>query len=257
MDGDFAENHLIPALSAAALYGRGVFTTVSIVAGEPFLWQKHWRRLNANAGTVGMDVAGVVEPDVHDWLGKLINENHVDDGVARITFFDARPTEMWPYAAAKRLSVLITTRHRRSIPERLGLTVSPYRVNSASPLAGVKSCNYLENIIAREEVRSRGFDEGVRLNERGEVAGGTMSNIFWLKDGVLLTPPLSTGCLPGTTRDYILEKLDCRERVTEVDELKTADAVFLTSAGLGVVQVIRFDDITYATTSHPVLSALK
>lgn len=257
LDGAFAENPVIPALSATALYGRGVFTTVSISGGEPFLWDKHWRRLNANAVAVGMDVAGVVEPDVYSWLGKLIDENHVAEGVARITLFDASPTAMWSYAGDKRVSVLISTRDRRPIPERLGLTLSPYRVNSASPLAGVKSCNYLENIIAGEDARGRGFDEAVRPNERGEVAGGTMSNIFWMKDGMLHTPPLTTGCLPGTTREYILEKLECRESVIAIDELRIAEAIFLTSAGLGVVQVRRFDDITYETTSHPIVSILK
>ncbi|HVF29940.1 MAG TPA: aminotransferase class IV, partial [Pyrinomonadaceae bacterium] len=106
-------------------------------------------------------------------------------------------------------------------------------------------CNYLEKILARSEARNRGFDECVQLNERGEITSGAMANLFWLKDERLFTPSRKTGCVPGITRLMILEtlKLDdarCVEVETGIGELDSADEIYVTSAGLGIVQVAEF-----------------
>ena len=89
--------------------------------------------------------------------------------------------------------------------------------------------------------RSRGFDEAIRLNEQGIVASACLANVFWMKDGKLYTPGLSTGCLAGTTREFILVNLDCEEVEAEIEELDGVQAIFLSSAGLGVVKVADFD----------------
>jgi branched-subunit amino acid aminotransferase/4-amino-4-deoxychorismate lyase len=143
---------------------------------------------------------------------------------------------------------------RRSAANPFKLTISPYPVNSLSPLAGVKSCNYLEQILVIDEAKGLGFDEGVRLNERGEIASATMANVFWLKDDVLFTPSLKTGCLPGTTREFVLENLKCREVEADLEALQNADAVFLTSAGLGVVRVAVFDERSLPDVNHPIVN---
>ena len=89
--------------------------------------------------------------------------------------------------------------------EGLAVTLSPYRLNTLSPLAGVKSVNYLEHVIGWEEAHARDFHEAIVLNERGEVASATMANIFWVKHGTVHTPALATGALAGTTRARIIE----------------------------------------------------
>ena len=110
-----------------------------------------------------------------------------------------------------------------------------------SPLAGVKSCNYLENLLAFDDARKRGFDEALRLNERGEIASACMANIFWLLDGRLYTPSLATGCLRGTTREFIMENLECHETEASLEILNEADAIFLTSAGIGIAEISELD----------------
>ena len=107
-----------------------------------------------------------------------------------------------------------------------------------------------------EEAKARGFDEAVRLNERGFVASGCMANVFWSKDGRLFTPSLKTGCLPGTTREYILENLDCQEVEAGIEELDTAEQIFLTSAGLGVVSAAEFNGRKLAVQNHSVIDLL-
>jgi branched-subunit amino acid aminotransferase/4-amino-4-deoxychorismate lyase len=128
----------------------------------------------------------------------------------------------------------------------LALTVSPYRVNTLSPLAGIKSVNYLEHILPKEEARARDFDEAVMLNERGEVVSATVANIFWVTDGTVHTPTLSTGALAGTTRARVIElagelSLPLVEGVYDLSDLGDADEIFLTSAGQGVGIVTTFD----------------
>jgi branched-subunit amino acid aminotransferase/4-amino-4-deoxychorismate lyase len=130
--------------------------------------------------------------------------------------------------------------------------MSSYLVNSLSPLAGIKSCNYLEKILANDEARQRGFEECVQLNERGEVTSASMANIFWLKDGRLFTPAIKTGCLGGTTREFVLENIECDEVEVPIERLHNADEIFLTSAGIGIVQIQEFDGRLLNGDPHPI-----
>ncbi len=78
--------------------------------------------------------------------------------------------------------------------------------------------------------------------------------IFWLEGDMLFTPSLKTGCLPGTTREHILENIECREVEAGIEELDSADAIFLTSAGLGIVDTGRFESKEMAASRHDILS---
>ncbi len=232
-----AADALFPAISSAVLYGRGIFTTVAIRDAEPFLWDKHQRRLSDHAKKIGLDLTDFDETEVKNALFEIIEKNKFTDGRARLTFFDEGAGEIWKFDETKKTGLLITTADFRVLPPKLRLTVSPYSINSRSPLAGVKSCNYLEQTLALDESKSRGFDEAVRLNERGEITSACLANIFWLKDEKLFTPALETGCLQGTTREYLMENADVIETCARLEKLYSADAIFLTSAGLGIVQV--------------------
>lgn len=244
----------INALSSAALYGKGVFTTIAIRQGEPFLWEKHWRRLTANAAKLSIDLSAHNESKTLASLMQTIGT--VLECRARVTFFDESSSPIWPSSGEAKTSLQIIIGERRSVPEQVRLTVSPYRINSTSPLAGVKSCNYLEHLAAFENAMSHGFDEAVRMNENGHIASACMANIFWLKAGRLYTPSLSTGCLPGTMREYILENLECEEAESEIDALDGAEQIFLTSAGIGVVAVAEINGRELAFNDHRILNLL-
>lgn len=222
------------AVSAAALFGRGVFTTIAIKNKEPFLWEKHWRRLKDNAGKIGVDLSEFSESRVKNALAELLEKNKAENARARITFFDESADRIWQFETNRKTSLLITTADARQTPEDLLLTVSPFLVNSTSPLAGVKSCNYLENLLALEEAGRRGFDETVRLNEKGEIVSAAMANLFWIKDKKIYTPALETGCLAGTTREFLAENFAVLEVAAGLDEIVRAEEIFLTSAGIGI-----------------------
>ncbi len=236
------------------LCGKGVFTTAAVIAGEIFLWDKHWRRLVANAGTAGIDVSGWDERTVLAQLRKRLAGNEIENGRARITFFDRSPSPIWSADGANETGISIMTGGLRPITPKFKITVSPFRVNSASPLAGVKSCNYLENILSIDEARARGFDEAIRLNERGHVTSGCMSNIFWSEGETLFTPSLKSGCLPGTTREFVLERVKCQEVEAGLDAITEAEAIFVTSAGVGIVQAAEFNGKGLNGNPHEIVS---
>jgi branched-chain amino acid aminotransferase len=242
----------ITAVSRAAIYGGGVFTTIAIFAGKPFLWEEHWRRLESNATKMSLDLSSVTEAGLAGSVERLIQANGVASGRARVTLFDESASDIWPYRSTRKTTVLITTGDLRTLPTEFRLTLSRYRVNSTSPLAGIKSCNYLERLIARDEAKRRGFDDCYQLNEKGEVTSGSSANIFWVKDGQLYTPSLETGCLPGTTRGFVIQNSDCIETVAGVDDLRTADEIFLTSSGIGVFQIARLEGRRLTRSPHPI-----
>src|SRR5688572_17494231 len=243
------------AIGSAAFYGKGVFTTAAIVEGQVFLWEKHWRRLEENAVRLGIGLDGINKENVEAELDTMIRQNRRSNGRARITLFDESAAGPWR-STTTGTSVLIVTSELRPRPLVLRLTVSPYLCNSTSPLAGVKSCNYLERLLAAEEAKKRDFDEAICVNERAEVVSACVANVFWLRGGKLFTPSLKTGCLPGTTREYVLENLQCEEVESGLDELNNADAIFLTSAGIGVAAVGEFDEIELRALEHPISDLL-
>lgn len=257
-DGNFIDGNdaKIAALSTAALFGRGVFTTIAIYDGQAFLFDKHLRRLGSNADSVGLRFYEKELDLLEQKLNELIRLNSIFKGRARVTLFDVTPSRMWADKSEERVASFIVTADVRKVPADLSLTVSPHKVNTTSPLAGVKSCNYLENLMAKDEAKERGFDEAIRVNERGEVASACMANVFWLKDDQLFTPSLATGCLQGTMREFVLEKLECREVTAGVGDLLAADSIFLSSAGIGIRQVKKLDEREFADSTHPVLKLL-
>lgn len=241
----------IPAVSSAALYGRGIFTTIAIYDGKPFVWHSHERRLRDNAAQVGLDISELSFEVLRNQLFELITVNKIDNGRSRITFFESGSSEIWQFSEERKTEILITTAARREMPEAgLNLTVSPFRVNSASPLAGVKSCNYLEKLITLENARAQGFGEALCANERGEIVSAVMANIFWIKGDRIYTPPSETGALAGTTRELVIDlarmnNFEVVETIDDTENLQNADEIFLTSTGLGVCSVQSLEGKNY------------
>lgn len=230
----------MPAVSSAALYGRGVFSTIAIYGGKPFLWNLHEKRLKEHAAKISLDASEINFASLQNSLLEIAAANKIETGRARITLFDANASSIWQFQSERKTAILITTAKPRNYAENeLNLTVSPFCVNSNSPLAGVKSCNYLENLLTLETTKMHGFDEALRLNERGEIVSAVMANIFWIKNEMIFTPSLQTGALAGTTREFVIglarkSNLEILETNNSIADLQMADEIFLTSAGKGI-----------------------
>jgi len=131
-------------------------------------------------------------------------------------------------------------------PESAAVVTVPWPRNERSPLAGVKSTSYAENVLALARAHEHGAGEALMPDTQGRLCEGTGSNVFAVIDGALLTPTLATGCLPGITRELVLEWSDAREVDIPVESLSSATEVFITSSTRDVQPVHRVDGLAYA-----------
>jgi branched-chain amino acid aminotransferase len=224
---------------AGLICGWGLFTTVRIVRGEAFAYERHWRRLEKDATLtrLPMPYSGA---RVRVMLQEVIRANEVKEGCARIylvwnTVGGWRSDEKMP-----EVDLVITSADLPHYPEITRLTVREHGRHAAAPLAGVKTISWLNSVWAVAEAHREGFDEVVLLNERGEVSECTAANIFAVKGGKVITPPLSSGCLEGVTRGVLMEvageaNTTIVEQTMRVEDLYSADEVFVTSTNRNVI----------------------
>lgn len=215
------------------LSGWGIFTTVRLYQGRPFAFERHWNRLSRDACRIELPF-DFESAAVRSRLQQVISANGVNEGCARIYFVNNR-IGIW---ASKEpmpptdLIIYTIDRPVREGPTKLG--VMEYGRLAAHPLAGTKVISWLENVWTLEQAHHRGFEDNLLLNERGEVAECTAANIYAVRQGVVYTPPLSSGCLAGVSREILLEispqkGITITEKPLLLDEIHQADEVFITS----------------------------
>ena len=229
---------------AGLICGWGLFTTIKIVRGEAFAYERLWRRLEIDSALkdVPLTYSGAM---VRLHLQEVIRANEVQDGCARMylvwnTVGGWRSAEKMP-----EVDLVITTAALPDYPDMVRLAVREHGRHAASPLAGVKTISWLSSVWAAAEAQRAGFDEVVLLNERGEVSECTAANIFAVKGDKVLTPPLSSGCLEGVTRGVLMEVAadagtSVLEQTLRPEDLYGADEVFITSTNrnaLGVKEI--------------------
>jgi branched-chain amino acid aminotransferase len=118
----------------------------------------------------------------------------------------------------------------------------PWPRNERSAVAGIKTTSYAENVVALAYAKERGCTEAIFATSTGLLCEGTGSNVFVVVGGRLITPPLSSGCLAGVTRDLVLEVTGAAEEDIPMAMFESADEVLLTSTGRDVQPVHRVDD---------------
>jgi branched-chain amino acid aminotransferase/4-amino-4-deoxychorismate lyase len=135
------------------------------------------------------------------------------------------------------------------------LIVAETRRNEGSPAARLKTLSYLDNVLARAEARAAGADEAVMLNNRGEVAGASATNLFWIEGERLFTPRLDCGVLAGITRARLIASRPVEEVAAGLKALERADAIVLTNSLIGARSVSRLGGRTFG--EHPVVEELR
>jgi len=226
---------------AGLLSGWGLFTTIRVIEGLPFAFERHWQRLARDAERTHCPFP-FKEETVRAQLGEVLRANDVKEGCARIYaiynhFGIWQSDESFPQADLLMYSADLPS-HRDGA--RLGLR--EHGRHAASPLAGVKVTSWLNNLWNLYEAQQAGFDEVLLLNERGEVSECTAANIFCVRDRRVVTPPLSSGCLAGITRSVLLEigpliGIPVEERTLFPDDLYNAVEVFISSTNRNVIPV--------------------
>ena len=229
---------------AGLLSGWGIFTTLRIFDGEAFAYERHWRRLQKDAARTRMPFP-FDATKVRTQLGELLRANQVREGTARIYVLYNRIGFWQSDEPLPEVDLLMYTAGLPAYREPARLALREHGRHAASPLAGTKMTSWLVNVWSLGEAQQQGFDEVVLLNERGEVAECTAANIFCVRGGKVLTPPLNSGCLEGVTRAILLEigpdtNVPIVEQALRPEDLFAADEVFISSTNrclLGVSEI--------------------
>jgi len=246
---------------AGLLSGWGLFTTMRIFQGEAFAYERHWRRLEKDAGRIRLPFP-FDSAQVRRHLSDLLSANQVLEGTARIYMMYNRVGFWQSDEPMPQVDLILLTAGLPAHPEQARLSIAADGRHAASPLAGVKVTSWLNNVWHLAEAQKEGWSEVVLLNERGEVAECTTANIFGVRGGAVTTPPLSSGCLEGVTRSVLLEiaprsGVPMVEQTLMPEDLYAADEVFITSTNRSLLGVAEIAGHTYAAAPGPIMQKLE
>ena len=244
------------------LYGEGVYETLRTYNGQPFLFERHMRRLRKSADMLALSIP-LTDPQIDARFRETMRVAGLGDSADREAYIRILVTRgigelTYDPAATPTPSIVVIVKPNvhppREVFER-GVKVSLVGVvrnhpGTVNPL--IKSNSLLNNALAMQEALRGGGFEGVMRNYKGELAECTQSNLFIVKDGAALTPPVDAGLLPGITREFLFEigaetGIPVREAALKDADLLGADESFLTSTTREVVPIVQVDDRTIGT----------
>lgn len=246
------ENTLhISALDRGFTLGDGVFDTMRAVGGRVFRLEDHLSRLERAARTIGIQMP-VESPELARAISTVLEANRLADALVRVTLSRGVPAErglLPPASPSPSLIVIATafTEYPREWYEKGYRTVtSQIRRNASSPLSRIKSCNYLDSVLARMEASVLGAEEAILINTSGDLACGASSNVFLVRGGTLVTPSLESGILDGITRRTVLELaaqlgFAHSQRPVRPEEMDLAQEIFVTNTAVGIMPVVAID----------------
>ena len=232
------------------LLGDGVFETMRSYKGRVFRLDKHLTRLFDSLAIVHLSI-----PYTSVELGRAVNDtleaNQLQEAYIRLTVTRGQGGKGIDPPETPSPTIIIVARKFIPYPEQVyreGLTtgISEIKQNISSPTARIKSLNFLDHILARIEAKQKRLDEAILLNTGDFICEGTVSNIFIVRQGSLITPDRESGILPGVTREVIIdlalrEGIRIEERKVKPSELKEADECFLTNTLMEVMPVSEID----------------
>jgi branched-chain amino acid aminotransferase len=239
---DAADARIDPA-DRGFLLADGLFETLRVYGGRAFRLEAHLARLATGAKVLGLAVPA--EEDIRLAITDTLAANKHHDASLRITMTRG-PGQRGLLPPAGTSPTLMVASHpfAQSTSAPMTAHVSDIRRNEHSPLSRIKSLAYLDNILALREAAEAGCEEALLLNTAGRLAGGSRSNVFVVLDGVLATPPVSEGVLPGITRQILLELaasagISVREMPLSQADLDRASEAMICNSLLEVRALIR------------------
>jgi branched-chain amino acid aminotransferase len=224
---------LLEAGQVGVLNGWGVFSTLRVYNGVLFAFERHWARMARDARLLRVPMpwdANAMERQ----LMKLVEANQATNATLRVAVVRNKGGAFQGPAIERDADLIAFTKDLNHWGESATLSIQPQARHAQSPFAGTKVLSWCFNLVMYEQATASGFDEVVLLNERDEVSECTSANIFVSQGDYVSTPPLNSGCLPGITRELLLEVvrvpgITVEERPLRLEDLERADGVFITS----------------------------
>lgn len=243
--------------------GHGLFETILVKKGTAPAINCHWHRLETSAPLIGITLP-FSKQELTKMLSALINENNLQDKTAgaRVTVTHGESARgILPVTPPLPNFVISVFEYTPSTKTDFSALIATTRKNECTIAARIKSISYLDNILAKQEAMSQGYDEAILLNTALNVADGAITNIFIVKENQIYTPPIADGALPGVIRSILLEELNAEfpviEKSISADELLSANEVFLTNALMGIQPVSQINNTKYQVFSTSLALAEK
>lgn len=231
---------IIKAKDQGILFGYGLFETIRIYNSIPFMLDEHLERLKNSSYKLEILINDFEE--LKNKIDMFLKEINIINGVLRITVIKGIDTP----------NILFTTREVTYNDENyvngFKLKVSKIKRNQSSPLAYIKTINYLDNILAKKEAIQSGYDDALLINTDNYVSECSGSNIFCIKNSIIYTPSIECGLLNGIVRELlvskIIEKLGYKiiEGKYSIDFLNSADEVFITNSVMEIMPVVLIEN---------------
>jgi aminodeoxychorismate lyase len=251
LNGEFVpeEKAVVSIFDRSFLYGDGLFETIRVFNGQPFRWAAHLERLQRGAEFLRIRVPFSGEA-LRGFAGQLVKENQAGQSLLRVTLSRGAGVRGYSPKGAERPCLAMSLHPAPAIdgqqPPQWRIVTSSFRLPAGEPLAQFKTCNKLPQILARAEADAAGAEEAVLLNTDNEAAEGTSSNLFWISEGGVCTPPLSSGILPGVTRDVVSEicrklGITFRQAAIGPKKLLSSEGVFFSLSSVGIAEAVRLD----------------
>jgi len=232
------------------LYGDGLFETLRAYNGVIFRLSQHLERLARSAQRLELSLPASAQ--LESILYDTLNRNALRDALLRLTLTRGEGEIGLDPALCEKPTLVITARPFTGYPlddYLIGISAALVRVRRNAPAAldpALKSTSFLNNILAKIEAKKAGAVEGIFLNSDGYLSEGTVSNLFWVRQGRLETPSLAVGLLEGITREVVIalaekEGIPVKEGFYKPEVLIEADEAFLTNSGFELMPLTRID----------------
>jgi len=233
------------------LYGYALFETMRAYKGTIFLLERHLARLRSSAEFIGLG-SSLTGVDLARVCRDTLQANNLQDARVRLTVSRGEVDAFPGSGVHATPTVLVTAKPYTALPAAVyergfHALIASVRRCSQSPLARLKSASYLLSLLARREAEAAGRDEALLLNERGDIAEGSISNVFFVASGGLVTPSLEAGILPGITRGVVMElagdmNIDVTEEAVRPSDLKQFDEAFFTNSVMEIMPLVEVRD---------------
>ena len=238
----------ISAVDHAIVVGDGVFETLKVTKGIPFAVSRHIKRLSFSSQGLGIPLPN------EDLVRKAIDELLEKDPAAerlRITW-SSGPGPLSSSSGDGGGTLSVASSPGTNWPASEKVQLSEWTRNENGALTGLKTTSYAENVKALHSAHEAGCSEAVFLNTSGWVCEGTGTNIFFVINGNLVTPDLSSGCLAGITRELVIEITEVEEREISLSEASEASEAFLTSSTRDISPISSLGEIVLPEVPGPV-----
>jgi len=253
--------HIVPAASrvlspgqVGLLAGWGVFSTIRVAEGILFAWERHYDRMKHDAALLHVPFPEDASA-MRNSLYQLIEANRASNATLRVVVVRNRGGYWEGPGLERDYDLIALTTNLKDWGEGARLAVVPQARHTGYTFAGTKSLSWSMNLCWLESAQARGFDEALLLNEKGNVSECTSANIFMVRGGKVITPPLSSGCLPGVTREILLTEihvpgLSIVEEDFRLEDLEQAEEVFITSTTRNLLPVYEIEGIRLRLTGN-------